>query len=225
MRVLLIEDDRVMGDAIRDGLSQAGHDVELARTGAIGIGHAMSGSFDVIVTDWMLPPPDGLQIVRALRSTGIATPILMLTALHQSSAQVEGLEAGADDYLAKPFELSVLRARLNALARRPAARSEPNLLRFRDVEMDVENGTVRRAGRPIELKPAELKLLRYMLRHPGELLTKAVLLEQVFRQPLGTDANLVEQQVSRLRRKLDAGHEADPLIHTIRNSGYRLGPG
>jgi two-component system OmpR family response regulator len=183
---------------------------------------ATSEAWDVIVTDRMLPGPDGLTILRTLRASGIATPVLVLTALGEVEKRVEGLDAGADDYLAKPFAFSELRARIAALARRPAASGDPVTLQAGDIEMDLLKRTVRRAGKPVELMPTEMRLLEFMLRRPGQVLTKTMLLEGVWELNFDPSTNLVEVHVSRLRRKLAV--EGLPVpIQTIRGVGYMLG--
>ena len=223
MRILVIEDDRSTADFIAKGLHEAGHVVELARNGKDGLFFALSESFDVIVTDRMLPGPDGLSILRALRTAKNATPVLMLTAMGEVDARVEGLDAGADDYLAKPFAFSELRARIQALSRRPeAAAPEATLLRVGDLEMDLLHRGVRRAGRPIELLPTEWRLLEYMMRHAGEVLTRTMLLGHVWDFNFDPNTNVVDVHVSRLRRKLEAGFDGPPMIETVRGAGYAM---
>ncbi|WP_237216140.1 response regulator transcription factor [Falsiroseomonas oryziterrae] len=222
MRILLIEDDAATADYIAKGLREIGHLVAVARTGKDGMLLAAGESWDVIVTDRMLPGPDGLTILRALRASGIATPVLVLTALGEVERRVEGLDAGADDYLGKPFAFSELRARIAALARRPAASTDPVLLQVGDIEMDLLKRSVKRAGQPVELLPTELRLLEYMMRRPGQVLTKTMLLEGVWDLNFDPTTNLVEVHVSRLRRKL--AREGSPApIQTVRGVGYVLG--
>jgi len=230
MRVLLIEDDRSTADYLAKGLQEAGHVVEVARTGRDGLFLALNEGFDAIITDRMLPGPDGLSILRALRASGNRTPVLIVTALGEVDARVDGLDAGADDYLAKPFAFSELRARLDAMTRRAATTSEgqASILRVADLEMNLLRRTVRRAGRLIELLPTEFRLLEFMMRHPGQVLTRTMLLERVWDFNFDPTTNVVDVHVSRLRRKLEAGREAStdaaPLIRTLRGSGYVLGP-
>lgn len=222
MRLLVIEDDNATADYIQKGLTEAGHVVDLARTGKDGLFLALNESYDVIVTDRMLPGPDGLAILRALRASGIHTPVLVLTALGEVESRVEGLDAGADDYLAKPFAFSELRARLDALARRPAPSAGETVLRVADVEMDMLKRNVRRAGRTVDLLPTEFRLLEYMLRHPGQVLTRTMLLEHVWDFNFDPNTNVVDVHVSRLRRKLE--QEGLPtLIRTVRGAGYAFG--
>jgi two-component system OmpR family response regulator len=222
MRILVIEDDAATADYIAKGLREAGHVVQLARTGKDGMMLAAGESWDVIVTDRMLPGPDGLTILRALRASGIATPVLVLTALGEVERRVEGLDAGADDYLAKPFAFSELRARIDALGRRPAASQDPVALRVGDIEMDLLRRIVRRAGHAVDLLPTEMRLLEYMMRRPGQVLTKTMLLEGVWDLNFDPSTNLVEVHVSRLRRKL-AVEGLPPPIQTVRGAGYILG--
>jgi len=224
MRILVIEDDRPTADYIAKGLTEAGHVVDVARNGKDGLFLALGESYDVIVTDRMLPGPDGLSILRALRTAGNRTPVLVLTALGEVGARVEGLDAGADDYLAKPFAFSELRARLDALARRPAATAETTALRVADLEMDLLKRTVRRAGKPIELLPTEFRLLEYMMRHPGQVLTRTMLLEHVWDFNFDPATNVVDVHISRLRRKIDQGFDEPPLLRTVRGAGYAIGP-
>lgn len=223
MRILVIEDDAATADYIAQGLREAGNAVDLARNGKDGLLLAASEPYDVIITDRMLPGPDGLTILRTLRASDVRTPVLMLTALADVERRVEGLDAGADDYLAKPFAFSELRARVAALGRRPAASGDATVLRVADLEMDLLRRTVRRGDRGIELLPTEWRLLEYMLRHAGRVLTKTMLLEKVWDFNFDPSTNIVEVHVSRLRRKIEAEGEA-PLIRTIRGAGYVLGP-
>ncbi|MCI0756781.1 winged helix-turn-helix domain-containing protein [Teichococcus vastitatis] len=223
MRILVIEDDAATADYIAKGLGEEGHVVDLARTGRDGLFLALNEPFDVIVTDRMLPGPDGIAILRAIRASGIATPVLVLTALGEVDRRVEGLEAGADDYLAKPFAFAELRARLRALARRPAVAADSTELTVGDLRMDLLRRSVARAGRAVELLPTEFRLLEYMMRHPGQVLTRTMLLEKVWDFSFDPTTNVIDVHVSRLRRKLEAGGEA-PMIRTVRGAGYILAP-
>jgi two-component system OmpR family response regulator len=222
MKILVIEDDKATADYIARGLAQEGHVTEIALTGKDGLFLAMSEAFDVIVTDRMLPPPDGLSIVRTLRASSVTTPVLVLTALGDVERRVEGLDAGADDYLAKPFAFSELHARLRALARRPAA-AEPAQMELvvGGLRMNLLSRTVTRNGTPVELLPTEWRLLEYMMRHPGQVLTRTMLLERVWDFAFDPTTNVVDVHVSRLRRKLE-GPDGPPLIRTIRGAGYVL---
>ncbi|GIX09742.1 response regulator transcription factor [Elioraea sp.] len=222
MRVLVIEDDTATADYIANGLREEGHVVDVARHGRDGLFLALNEPFDVIVTDRMLPGPDGLSILRALRASGVATPVLVLTALGEVEKRVEGLEAGADDYLAKPFAFAELRARLRALARRArGGAEEATELVVGDLRMDLLRRTVTRGGREVALLPTEWRLLECLMRHPGEVLTRTMLLEKVWDFSFDPSTNVVDVHVSRLRRKLEAEGER-PLIRTVRGAGYRL---
>ena len=222
MRILVIEDDQATADYIAHGLAEEGQTTEVARNGKDGLFQAMSGSFDVIVTDRMLPGPDGLSIIRALRASSIATPVLVLTALGEVERRVEGLDAGADDYLAKPFAFSELYARLRALARRPPpAEATQTELVVGELRMDLLRRVVTRGGAVIELLPTEWRLLEYMMRRPGQVLTRTMLLERVWDFAFDPTTNVVDVHVSRLRRKLEAPN-GPPLIRTIRGAGYVL---
>ncbi len=222
MRILVIEDDAATADYIARGLAQEGHTAEVARTGKDGLFLALSENFDVIVTDRMLPAPDGLTIVRALRASCVMTPVLMLTALGDVDRRVEGLDAGADDYLAKPFAFSEMYARIRALSRRPAATGAASTeLIVGTLRMDLLRRVVTRSGTIVDLLPTEWRLLEYMMRHPGHVLTRTMLLEQVWDFAFDPTTNVVDVHVSRLRRKLD-GPDGPTLIRTVRGAGYIL---
>ena len=225
----MIEDDAATADYVAKGLHEAGHVVEVARTGRYGLFLALNEAFDAIIADRMLPGADGLSILRALRATGNYTPMLIVTAMAEVEARVDGLDAGADDYLAKPFAWSELRARLDAMTRRAATprEGEPAVLRVAAVELNRLRRTVRRAGHLVELLPTELRLLEFMMRHPGQVLTRTMLLERVWDFNFDPTTNVVDVHVGRLRRKLDAVRPPDtnalPLIRTLRGAGYILG--
>jgi two-component system OmpR family response regulator len=222
MRILVIEDDQATADYIANGLTQEGHTTEVATNGKDGLFLAMSSPFDVIVTDRMLPGPDGLSIIRALRASSIATPVLVLTALGEVDRRVEGLDAGADDYLAKPFAFSELYARVRALARRPAQTGAAQAeLVVGDLRMDLLRRVVTRQGVAIDLLPTEWRLLEYMMRHAGQVLTRTMLLERVWDFAFDPTTNVVDVHVSRLRRKLE-GPNGAPVIRTVRGAGYVL---
>ena len=221
MRILVIEDDTVTADYIAKGLGEDGHVVDVARNGRDGLFLALNEPFDVIVTDRMLPGPDGVAIVRALRASNIATPVLMLTALGEVDRKVEGLEAGADDYLAKPFAFAELLARVEALGRRPAVDAPATRLKVADLELDLLSRTVTRGDKRIEIQPREFRLLEHLMRHAGQVVTRTMLLEKVWDYHFDPQTNVIDVHVSRLRQKLDKGFDK-PLIHTIRNAGYML---
>lgn len=224
MRVLVIEDDATTADYIARGLAELGHVVEVARTGKDGLFLALNEVFDAIITDRMLPGPDGLTILRALRASSVRTPVLIVTAMGEVEARVAGLDAGADDYLAKPFAFSELRARLDAMTRRVSDTpdGETAVLRVGDLEFNLLRRTVKRGATKIELLPTELRLLEFMMRHPGQVLTRTMLLERVWDFNFDPTTNVVDVHVSRLRRKLDAA--GSPLIRTLRGAGYMLSP-
>ena len=221
MKVLLIEDDEPTAAYIANGLRQAGHEVDHSADGRDGLVLATTCTYDAAVVDRMVPGLDGLAVVRTLRSIGAKLPILLLTALGGIDDRVEGLEAGADDYLGKPFAFSELMARLNALARRPPITSGATTLQVGDLIMDLVARTVRRAGQPINLQPREFKLLEVLMRNRGRLVTRTMLLERVWDFRFDPKTSIVETHVSRLRAKVDRPFEA-PLIHTERGMGYIL---
>ena len=223
MRILLIEDDPETSRFIRKGLEEAGHVLDHAGDGKQGLLLALDADHDALVVDRMLPGLDGLSIVRSLRAAGRNTPVLVLSALGEVDDRVEGLRAGGDDYLVKPFALAELSARLEALVRRRDAGTgvagPVTRLIVADLEMDLLARSVKRAGRAIELKPREFRLLEYLMRHAGQVVTRTMLLEAVWDYHFDPQTNVIDVHVSRLRRKInrDAGV---PLIHTVRGAGY-----
>ena len=220
MRILVVEDDAETAAYIARGLREAGHVVDRAADGQEGLFLATGGRYDVMVVDRMLPKLDGLSLVRALRAAKVATPALFLTARGGVGDRVEGLEAGGDDYLVKPFAFAELLARINALARRPPPREEPpTVLRVADLEMDLLKRTVTRAGRRIDLQPREFRLLEYLMRHAGQVVTRTMLLEGVWDFHFDPKTSVVETHISRLRAKVDKGFDRE-LIHTVRGAGY-----
>lgn len=219
MRILIVEDDPETSSFIAKGLTQDGHFVATSIEGRDGLFHASEGEFDVIVLDRMVPGLNGLSLVKALRASGNATPVLMLTAIAGIADRVEGLEAGADDYLVKPFAFSELAARLNALARRPASLEDVAVLKVADIEMDLHRRTVTRSGRRVTLQPREFALLAELLRNPRRVMTRTMLLERVWQFDFDPKTNIVETHLSRLRSKLNAGFDAD-AIQTVRGAGY-----
>jgi two-component system OmpR family response regulator len=221
VKILAVEDDRATRDYLAKGLSEAGHVVDTAANGRDGLFLAAGGPYDLMVIDRMLPGLDGAGIVRTLRAAGVRTPILLLTTMGGIDDRVEGLNAGADDYLVKPFALAELLARLNALARRPPLGAEPTRLQVADLVMDLLARRVTRAGRPIELQPREFRLLECLMRHAGQVMTRSMLLETVWDFHFDPQTNIVETHVSRLRGKVDKGFGAE-LIHTVRGAGYCL---
>ena len=222
MRALIIEDDDVVSKFIAKGLRQHGYLVDVARDGRDGLFHALEQAYDVMVVDRMLPGLDGLSVLKTVRSAGNTTPILILSALAEVDNRVEGLRAGGDDYLTKPFAFSELIARLEALQRRPrggVATQTP--YRAGDLELDPRRRTVTRAGEPVRLLPREFALLEYLMRHRGQVVTRTMLLENVWDYHFDPQTNVVDVHVSRLRAKVDRPF-AEPLIETVRGVGYRL---
>jgi DNA-binding response OmpR family regulator len=220
MRLLVIEDDPTIAGFLRQGLEELGYAVKLAGDGREGEVEAASNEYDLIILDIMLPTQSGIDVCRHLRQRGVATPILMLTALSSTGKKVEGLEAGADDYLAKPFEFEELAARVKALLRRGQP-TEASALRFADLEIDLLKRQVTRAGQKIRLTPKEFALLEYFMRRPNRVLTRTNIGQQVWDINFEYGGNVIEVYVSTLRRKIDKGFEK-PLIHTVIGAGYML---
>ncbi len=222
MKILLIEDDPHTAAYVAKGLRELGHAVEHSASGREGLFLASAGSYDVMIIDRMLPGVDGLTIVKAIRAARIKAPVLLLTTLDGVNDRVEGLEAGADDYLTKPFAFAELHARVNALARRPPMAEEATVLRVANLELDRLKRTVTRGDRRIELQPQEFRLLEYLMRHAGQVVTRTMLLENVWDFHFDPHTSVVETHISRLRAKLDRDFDEE-LIHTVRGSGYTLG--
>jgi two-component system, OmpR family, response regulator len=221
MRILIVEDDDETAAYLKAQLAALGHVVAVASDGWNGLLRAADPDYDVIVLDRMLPELDGLGVVTRLRSAGIRTPVLFLTNLSGIDDRVDGLAAGGDDYLVKPFAFAEFLARLIALARRPPLGEQKAVLVFADLEMDLIKRTVARGGEPIELQPREFRLLEYLVRNEGRVVTRKMLLENVWDFHFDPRTNIVETHVSRLRAKVDRGHGVD-LIHTLRGLGYSL---
>ncbi|MBK1721694.1 winged helix-turn-helix domain-containing protein [Thiocystis violacea] len=221
MRILLVEDDRQMADYLRKALAEAGAVVDQAAEGREGLLLAASGDYDVLILDRMLPGLDGLGIVRTLRASGNQTPVLFLSALGEVDDRVEGLRAGGDDYLIKPFAFSELQARVEALLRRGTADAPETRLRVADLEMDLLKRDVSRAGTEILLQPREFRLLECLMRHAGQVVTRTMLLEQVWDYHFDPQTNVIDVHISRLRGKIDKDFER-PLLHTVRGAGYML---
>lgn len=221
MKILIVEDDRDTAAHIAAGLQSSASHIDNARDGYTGLTMAAREHYDLLVVDRMLPRLDGLSMVRELRHAGRETPVLMVSALGEVDARVEGLEAGADDYLAKPFAMIELRARLAALSRRPHMAEHPTLLRVADLVLDRITREIRRADRAIELQPREFRLLEYLMTHQGRVVTRSMLLEHVWEFHFDPQTSVIETHISRLRNKIDRGFEQE-LLHTVRGAGYCL---
>ena len=221
MHILVIEDDREAANWLLKGLREAGHVADLAATGPEGLQMAREGDYDVLIVDRMLPGKDGLSIVRTLREEGDQTPALFLSALGEVEDKVEGLRAGGDDYLAKPYSFSELLARVEVLGRRKTAEPVQTRLKVGDMEMDLLKRRVTRAGREILLQPREFKLLEYLMRNAGNVVTRTMLLENVWNYHFDPQTNVIDVHISRLRSKIDKEFDK-PLLHTVRGAGYVL---
>jgi len=221
-KILIVEDDADTAAYLVNGLSQEGHSVEHVTDGQEGLFRATGGTYDLIILDRMLPKLNGLAVLRALRAAGVLAPVLILSALGTVGDRIEGLDSGSDDYLVKPFSFAELLARANALLRRSEARAaaDPKII-VGDLEIDPLSRTVRRDGQKLDLKPREYLLLEYFARNEGKVVTRTMLLEQVWDYHFDPGTNVIDVHVSRLRRKLDDGFEK-PLLHTVRGAGYML---
>ena len=222
MRILVVEDDQDVAGFVVRGLKEAGHTVEHADNGRDGLFMAVSEKFDAVVLDRMLPGGiDGIKILETLRSQQNITPVLILSALADVNERVKGLKAGGDDYLTKPFAFAELLARVEALARRGKTEGPATKLTVEDLEMDLLSRQVKRAGQKIDLQPREFRLLEYLMRHAGQVVTRTMLLEGVWDYHFDPQTNVIDVHVSRLRQKVDKPFPV-PLIQTIRNAGYTL---
>ncbi len=220
MRVLVVEDEPSIANFVRQGLVEAGYAVDVARDGREGLDYALVAQYDLFVLDIMLPKLDGLALLRELRCQGYKTPTLMLTARDMVRYRVEGLDAGADDYLVKPFDFTELLARIRALLRRPPLQVG-TILRIEDLEMDTAKREVRRNDELIELSPREYSMLEYLMRHPNQVLTRTQIGEHVWDFSFFNESNVVDVYIGYLRRKIDKGNN-QPLIQTVRGVGYRI---
>ncbi|MAS13409.1 MAG: DNA-binding response regulator [Nitratireductor sp.] len=221
MKILVIEDDREAADYLKNAFAEAGHTADIARDGDSGFSMAESGSYDVFVVDRMLPRRDGLSIIAELREGGNDTPALILSALGEVDDRVTGLRAGGDDYLTKPYAFSELLARIEVLRRRAGTKDVETVYNVGDLELDRLSHTVRRAGQEIILQPREFRLLEYMMRHAGQVVTRTMLLENVWDYHFDPQTNVIDVHISRLRGKIEKGFDK-PLLHTVRGAGYML---
>ena len=221
MKILVVEDDRETSGYLAKGLNESGYAVDCANDGREGLFLASSGNYDAMILDRMLPSIDGLSVLGALRAAEIRTPALILSALGSVDDRVKGLRAGGDDYLVKPFAFSELLARVEALLRRGTASLTTTKLRVADLELDLLTRTVTRGGKPIEVLPREFRLLEYLMRNAGHVVTRTMLLEHVWDYHFDPQTNVIDVHVSRLRQKLDKNFD-QPLLHTVRGSGYCL---
>jgi two-component system OmpR family response regulator len=221
-KILVIEDDAVMCSYLEQVLSESGFSVDLCRDGQEGLRKAGTGRYDAIILDRMLPELDGLSLLQSLRAGGVNTPVLMLSALGSVDERVKGLRAGSDDYLAKPFAMSELIARLEAILRRASADAAAQVrLSCGELDMDLLTRRVSRAGKPIDMQPREFRLLEFLMRHQNQVVTRTMLLEGVWDYYFDPQTNVIDVHISRLRQKIDKGFP-NPLIHTVRGVGYML---
>jgi two-component system, OmpR family, response regulator len=221
MRVLLIEDDRDAATWLLRGLKESGHLVDHAADGEQGLALAREGVHDVLIVDRMLPKLDGLSVIRSLRADGSSTPVLILSALSDVDERVRGLRAGGDDYLAKPYSFAELLARVEGLSRRSSNAAPETRLKACDLELDLLTRDVTRAGKDIPLQPREFKLLEYLMRHAGHIVTRTMLLENVWDYHFDPQTNVIDVHVSRLRSKIDKGFD-EPILQTVRGAGYMI---
>ena len=219
MRLLIIEDDRNAADYLVKAFREVGHVADHAGDGEDGLGLALDGLYDVLIIDRMLPKRDGLSVIGTLRAQGIETPVLILSALGQVDDRVKGLRAGGDDYLPKPYSFSELLARVEVLARRRSGRGEETVYRVGDLELDRLSHRVMRGESEIVLQPREFRLLEYLMKHAGQVVTRTMLLENVWDYHFDPQTNVIDVHMSRLRSKIDKGF-ARPLLHTVRGAGY-----
>jgi len=222
MHILVIEDDSDTAAYLSKGLTESGHNVDLAHDGREGLFMALDQPYDTLVVDRMLPGLDGLAVIRTLRNADNKTPVLILSALGEVDARVDGLRAGGDDYLVKPFAFSELLARIEALVRRNSSTGkQETVLKVDNLEIDLLARSVARNGQPIELQPREFRLLEYLMRHSGQVVTRTMLLENVWDYNFDPQTNVIDVHISRLRSKIDKQFEK-PLLHTVRGAGYVL---
>lgn len=222
MYTLVVEDERRLAQLVRRVLEEEGHTVDVAYDGEEGLHMAMEGTHDVIILDVMLPGMDGIEVCKTLRRNRVDTPVLLLTALDGVDDRVRGLDAGADDYLPKPFAFQELLARVRALGRRRVQARDPQELQVCDLKLDLRRRRAERGGRTIELSPKEFSLLEFLMRNHGRVVTRTQILDHLWGYDFATDSNLVDVYVAYLRRKVDKG-AGEKLIRTVRGVGYALG--
>ncbi|MDP1737109.1 MAG: response regulator transcription factor [Caulobacter sp.] len=223
MRILIIEDDLEAAEAMARGLGEAGYDCTHAADGAAGLTAAQKRGFDVLIVDRMMPKMNGVEVVSTLRREGDATPVLFLSALGEVADRVDGLTAGADDYLVKPYAFPELIARVEALSRRRETGAVATTLKVGDLEMNLIARTVHRGTTEIDLQPREFQLLEFMMRHAGQSVTRTMLLEKVWEYHFDPQTNVIDVHISRLRSKIDKGFDRQ-MLQTVRGAGYRLDP-
>ncbi len=221
MRILVIEDDKDAAQWLANGLRESGHVVDIAHEGEQGLGLALAGVHDILIVDRLLPKLDGLSLIRQIRAEGQTTPVLILSALGDVDERVRGLRAGGDDYLAKPYAFSELLARVEGLGRRTPTEINETRLRAADLEIDLLTRAVTRAGKPIMIQPREFKLLEYLVRNAGHIVTRTMLLENVWDYHFDPQTNVIDVHISRLRSKIDKGFD-QPLLQTVRGAGYMI---
>jgi two-component system, OmpR family, response regulator len=224
MRVLVIEDDRETAQFLQKSLKESGHSADLAGDGETGLSMAQEGGYDILIVDRMLPRLDGLSVVKELRSEGMRTPVLILSALGDVDDRVKGLRAGGDDYLTKPYAYSELLARIEALARRAVPEEQETRYAVGDLVLDRLSHRVTRGGEAIQLQPREYRLLEYLMKHAGQVVTRTMLLENVWDYHFDPQTNVIDVHVSRLRAKIDKSFDK-PLLHTVRGAGYMIRDG
>ena len=224
MKILVMEDDREAAEYLQKALEEAGHVADLAGDGETGLAMATSAAYDVLIVDRMMPRRDGLTVISRLRAGGNKTPALILSALGEVDDRVTGLRAGGDDYLPKPYAFAELLARIEVLGRRTGGKDPETVYRVGDLELDRLSHGVRRAGREIALQPREYRLLEYLMRHAGQVVTRTMLLENVWEYHFDPQTNVIDVHISRLRGKIEKGFDK-PILHTIRGAGYMVRAG
>jgi two-component system OmpR family response regulator len=224
MRLLIVEDDHDAADYLVKALREVGHVADVAHDGEDGLSLGLDGDYDVLIIDRMLPRRDGLSLIGALRAKKVDTPVLILSALGQVDDRIKGLRAGGDDYLPKPYSFSELLARVEVLSRRRGGRAEETVYQVADLELDRLSHNVTRGGSEIVLQPREFRLLEYLMKHAGQVVTRTMLLETVWVYHFDPQTNVIDVHISRLRSKIDKGY-AQPLLHTVRGAGYMIRDG